>query len=145
MKLKFPSTRTCTVEAMLLYASNTTRASKQKRVNEAVQFALSNISQLNRVPKMRWKDRKRAIKGLAALDKIGITETLELLPAKPVTFSPDVNDLGKVAEALGLYLFKINGAVIVTRTALTVQPTEVKSLADMSPSERGASSPELPL
>jgi len=60
-----------------------------------------------------------------------------LLPAKPVTFSPDVNDLGKVAEALGLYLFKINGAVIVTRTALTVQPTEVKSLADMSPSERG--------
>ncbi len=145
MKTRFPSTRTCTIEAMLLFASNTTRESKQRRVRDAVAFALNNITQLNRVPKMRWSDRKRAISGLAALDKIGITEKPELLPANTPRFNSNVNDLGKVVGALGLFANKINGKIVITLTPLTIQPTEIKSLADMPPHALGQSSPELPL
>ena len=118
---------------MLLFASNTTRESKQRRVRDAVAFALNNITQLNRVQKMRWSDRKRAISGLAALDKIGITEKPELLPANTPQFNSNVNDLGKVVGALGLFANKINGKIVITRTPLTIQPTEIKSLADMPP------------
>lgn len=144
MKNPFPHTRTCTIEAMLLYSANVKRASKQKRVNEAVQFALSNISQLNRVPKMMWKDRKRAIRALTNIDKIGILEGLELLGHKPVELESGVNEMSLVAQHLGLFLNKVNNRIVITRTPLTIKPAEARSLAEMPVSERGDNSPQSP-
>ena len=141
----FPPTRTCTIEAMLLYSSNTTKPSKQKRVNEAVQFALSNIQQLNRVPNLRWSKRKQVIRALENIDKIGVLESLELLNHKPVELESGVNEMSVVAQELGLFLNKVNGRLIITRTPLTIKPAEARSLAELPVSERGDSSPQLPL
>ena len=145
MKNPFPHTRTCSIETMLLYASNTTRASKQKRVNEAVQFALSNIKQLNRVPNLRWSKRKQVIRALENIDKIGVLESLELLNHKPVEIDAGVNEMSVVVQELGLFLNKVNGRLIITRTPLTIKPAEARSLAEMPVSERGDSSPALNL
>ncbi len=144
-KMKFPSTRTCLINDMLLFASNTTRESKQRRVRDAVSFALSNITQLNRVPKILWSKRKQAIRALQNIDKIGILDGLELLGHKPVEIDSKTNELSIVAHHLGLFVNRVNGRVVITRTPLTIKPSESRSLADMSPAERGTSSPELPL
>jgi len=118
---------------MLLFASNTTRESKQRRVRDAIAFALNNITQLNRVPSMMWKDRKKAIRALGNIDKIGILDDLELLGHKPIGIDSKTNELSIVAHHLGLFVNRVNGRVVITRTPLTIQPTEIKSLADMSP------------
>ena len=137
MKLRFPSTRTCTVGEMLIFASNTKRESKQRRVRDAIAFALNNIAQLNRVQKMRWADRKKAIRALDNIDKIGIFEGLELLGHKSVGIDSKTNELSLVAVHLGLFVNRVNGRVVITRTPLTIQPTEIKSLADMLPPSAG--------
>lgn len=141
----FPSVRTCTIQAMLEYTSQMNGKTKQERIQSAIDFALSNIQQLNRVPNLRWSKRKQVIRALDNIDKIGVLESLELLNHKPVEIDAGVNEMSVVAQELGLFLNKVNGRVVITRTPLTIKPAEARSLAEMPVSERGDSSPQLPL
>lgn len=145
MKNPFPHTRTCTIQAMLEYASQMNGKTKQERIQSAIDFTLSNIQQLNRVPNLRWSKRKQVIRALDNIDKIGVLESLELLNHKPVELESGVNEMSVVAQELGLFLNKVNGRLIITRTPLTIKPAEARSLAEMPVSERGDSSPALNL
>ena len=140
-KLKFPPARTCTIAAMLEYAANSNGVSRQTAIRSAVAYALANIAQLNRVPDMLWKDRKRAVRALENIDRIGIMEKLEL-QAPQKSLNGSINEMSKVARHLGLYVYKLDGRVIITRMELAIKQPELRSLAEMPVSERGASSPE---
>lgn len=130
---------------MLEYASQMNGKTKQERIQSAIDFTLSNIQQLNRVPNLRWSKRKQVIRALDNIDKIGVLESLELLNHKPVELESGVNEMSVVAQELGLFLNKVNGRLIITRTPLTIKPAEARSLAEMPVSERGDSSPALNL
>ena len=146
--IKFPKVRVCSIGEMVNYATMANGVSKQKVIQRAVAFTLSNIAQLNRVPNLKWAKRKVVIRALEAIDRVGITDTLELVSPNQscARFAKgDVNEMKWVANELGLHVYKIDSFVCVTRTPMTMKAPDVKSLAEMEPAERGNSSPELPL
>lgn len=146
--LKFPHTRTCTVGAMVEYCSQMNGKTKQARKAAIIDLCLKDITKLNRVPNMLWAKRKTIIRALDAIDRVGVTDSLELVSPQQSSsrFSNGaVNEMKEVAMALGLHVYKINSFVCVTRTPMTIKAKEMKSLAEMDVCERGISSPELPL
>lgn len=145
---KFPKTRVCLIGDILSYASQMNGLVKDGRKAAIINEALSNIENLNRIPSGKWRERKKLLRGLSNLDKIPAMEKIELvdLKASCARFeNSSMNDMKAVAEMLGLYVYKVDGAVIVLKTPLTITTEGTKSLADMDVSELGASSPELPL
>lgn len=145
---KFPKVRVCTIGEMVAYATSSNGLSKQKVIQRAVSFTLSNIAQLNRVPNLKWAKRKIVIRALEAIDRVGIMDSLELVSPNQSCrkfANGVVNEMKEVASELGLYVYKIENFVCITRAPLTIKPAEVRSLAEMEPAERGTSSPELPL
>jgi len=147
-RLKFPKTRTCLISDMLTYASTMNGLVKDARKAAIINEALTGIAQLSRIPLCKWRERKKYLRALENIDRIGIMESLELATPKAISsrFSNgNVNEMKVVAEMLGLYIYKIDRLVVVLRTPLTLAPQETRSLAEMAVSERGNSSPELPL
>lgn len=145
---KFPKTRTCTVGEMIRFASAMNGKTKQARKAAIIALCLKDIAQLNRVPNLQWSKRKTILRALASIDRVGVTDSLELVSPKQSSsrFSNGaVNEMKEVATALGLYCHKISGFVCLTRQPLTIKPKEARSLAEMAVDERGNSSPELPL
>lgn len=146
--IKFPKVRTCSIQSMLDYAASANGVSKQAVIQKAVSFALSNIAQLNQVPQMPWGKRKKIVAALTAIDSIGVTDSLELVSPKQSCkrfANGAINDMKEVAAVLGLYVYKVDNFVCITRTPMTIKAPEIKSLAEMEPASRGNSSPELPL
>jgi len=146
--LKFPKVRTCTIGDMISYSSAMNGQSKQENIKKAVLFTLSNITLLNKVPQLKWRDSKKIVRAIEAIEKVGISDTLELVSPKQSCqrFSRGaINEMKQVAEAMGLYVYRVDNFVCVTRTPMTLNPVEVRSLAEMPVNERGDSSPELPL
>lgn len=147
IKLKFPKTRTCTVAEMLQYASSMNGHVTEARKSAIVAEALTNIAQLSRIPMCKWSERKKALRALENIDRIGIMDSLELLNPKQSCSrfqGGQVNDMKRVAEWLGVYVYKVDGLLVVTRKPLTIA-SEDRTLAEMKPDERGVSRPELPL
>jgi len=144
----FPKTRTCTIAEMLQFSSQMNGLVKDARKAAIINEALNNIAQLSRIPACKWRERKKYLRALENIDRIGIMDSLELLNPKAscTRFSNGiVNEMKVVAEMLGLYIYKIDRLVVVLRTPLTLAPQETRSLAEMAVSERGNSSPELNL
>lgn len=144
----FPKTRTCTIAAMLSAASQLNGLVKDARKAAIINEALNNIAQLSRIPACKWRERKKYLRALENIDRIGIMDSLELVNPKAscTRFSNGiVNEMKVVAEMLGLHIYKIDRLVVILRNPLTTATTETRSLADMAVSERGNSSPELPL
>jgi len=145
---KFPKTRTCLISEMLTYASTMNGLVKDARKAAIINEALTGIAQLSRIPLCKWRERKKYLRALENIDRIGIMESLELLNPKAscTRFSNGIVDEMKVvAEMLGLYVYKVDKAIVILRTPLTAPSAETRSLAEMTVSERGNSSPELPL
>lgn len=139
IKLKFPKTRKCTVSEMLQYASSMNGHVTEARKSAIVAEALTNISQLSRIPMCKWSERKKAMRALENIDRIGIMDSLELLNPKQSCSRFEggvVNDMKKVAEWLGLHIYKIDGLILCTRKPLTIA-SEDRTLAEMKPEERG--------
>jgi len=144
----FPKTRTCTIASMLSAASQLNGLVKDTRKAAIINEALTNIAQLSRIPACKWRERKKYLRALENIDRIGIMDSLELLNPKAscTRFSNGiVNEMKVVAEMLGLHIYKIDRLVVILRNPLTTATTETRSLADMAVSERGNSSPELNL
>jgi hypothetical protein len=136
---KFPKTRTCTVGEMLSAASQLNGHVTEARKSAIVAEALTNISQLSRIPLCKWRERKKALRALENIDRIGIMDSLELLNPKQSCSRFEggvVNEMKRVAEWLELHLYKIDGIVVITRKPLTIA-SEDRTLAEMPPVERG--------
>lgn len=143
IKLKFPKTRTCLIGDMIQYASSMNGHVTEARKSAIVAETLTNISQLSRIPLCKWSERKKALRALENIDRIGIMDSLELLNPKQSCSRFEggvVNDMKKVAEWLGVYVYKVDGLLVVTRKPLTIA-SEDRTLAEMaSPSSRGIKS-----
>ena len=92
---------------------------------------------------MPWKSRNWANVAWLDIQHIGITKSLGLNTPKMQAISSPFHRIDAVCKSLGLYAHKINGRVVITRQPLTLAKPESRSLAEMSPAERGNSSPEL--
>jgi len=142
-KLKFPKTRTCLVSDMLRYASQMNGLVKDARKAVIINEALTNIAQLSRIPLCKWSERKKALRALENIDRIGIMDSLELLNPKQSCSRFEggvVNDMKKVAEWLGVFVYKVDNLIVVTRKPLTIA-SEDRTLAEMPPpSSRGIES-----
>lgn len=146
--LKFPKTRTCLISDMLTFASSMNGLVKDTRKAAIINEALTNIAQLSRIPLCKWRERKKYLRALENIDKIGIMDSLELANPKASCGRFDggvVNEMKVVAAMLGLFVYKVDRLICITRTPLRLAQDEPKSLADMAVGERGNSSPELPL
>ena len=140
---KFPSLRKCTVAEMLNAASQLHGFIKDGRKAAIINEALTNIAQLSRIPLCKWSERKKALRALENIDRIGIMDSLELLNPKQSCSRFEggvVNDMKKVAEWLGLHIYKVDGLILCMRKPLTIA-SEDRTLAEMlPPSSRGIES-----
>lgn len=135
---KFPKTRQCLIGDMLQFASQMNGLVKDGRKAAIINEALTNIAQLSRIPLCKWSERKKALRALENIDRIGIMDSLELLNPKQSCSRFEggaVNDMKKVAEWLGLHIYKIDGVILCTRKPLTIA-SEDRTLAEMKPEER---------
>lgn len=143
IKLKFPKTRICLIGDMIQYASSMNGLVKDARKAAIINEALTNIAQLSRIPLCKWSERKKALRALENIDRIGIMDSLELLNPKQSCSRFEggvVNDMKKVAEWLGLHIYKVDGLILCTRKPLTIA-SEDRTLAEMPPlSSRGVES-----
>lgn len=147
-KLKKPNFRKATIGEVLTWAASANGTVKSPRKQRFVTEALGNIQNLSRIASMSWFGRKWALQALANIDKIGVTEKLELFDHNLAGGKRDfgelptgLNRMGVVAEVLGLTVLKINKRVVIT--PLKKAP-DVRMVSDLPPEERGASSPLLP-
>lgn len=136
----FPKTRTCTIAEMLTAASQLNGLVKDKRKAAIINEALSKIENLNRIAAGKWSERKKLLRALENIDRIGIMDSLELANPKAscTRFSGGiVNEMKIVAEMLGVYIYKIDRVVMILRKPLMIAATEVGSLAEMPVAECG--------
>lgn len=148
-KLKTPNFRKATIGEVLTWAASANGTVKSPRKQKFVTEALGNIANLSRIASMAWFGRKWALQALANIDKIGVTEKLELFDHKLAGGKRDfgelptgLNRMGVVAEVLGLTVLKINKRVVITPLK---RAADVRMVSDLPPEERGASSLLLPL
>lgn len=137
-KLKKPNFRKATIGEVLTWAASANGTVKSPRKQKFVTEALGNIQNLSRIASMSWFGRKWALKALANIDKIGVTENIGTDFGELPT---GLNRMGVVAKVLGLTVLKINKRVVIT--PLKKAP-DVRMVSDLPPEERGASSPLLP-
>jgi adenosylmethionine-8-amino-7-oxononanoate aminotransferase len=132
---KFPALRKCTVGEMLNAASQLHGFVKDGRKAAILAEALTNIAQLSRIPLCKWSERKKALRALENIDRIGIMDSLELLNPKQSCSRFEggvVNEMKKVAEWLGVFVYKVDNLIVVTRKPLTIA-SEDRTLAEMPP------------
>ena len=129
---------------MLEWASLSGKLHKGRKAS-MIQWILANAAQLEQIKSMRWSAREWAMTALRDIERIGIIESLAIVPTAPINgVTSPIHRLRAVCKPLGVYLNKVNGRTIITRQQLTVAPKHVM-LSDMPVDRRGESSPDFGL
>ena len=141
--MKRPNLLTASIGDILTWSTTHNGKVKSAKLQEFIASVLSRASYLDRVKEMRWSANKWADRAWNDMQAIGVTETQELNPAKP-PHQPTCTawQMKELCESLGLYYYQFNGRPIITQKPVTIQG-KVTMVADLPPSERGESSPEL--
>ena len=131
---------------MVKWAAQMNGKVRKGRKASMIAWILANIESLNKLQKLPWSSRNWAMIAVNDIMRIGVYETLSLVPpAPPINgVASPIARLRKVCEALGLHLNKINGRTIITRQQLTAA-TKPVMVSDLPPERRGETSPEFGL
>lgn len=130
---------------MLEWAAAMNGKVRKSRKATMIAWILANITELERIKTMRWSSREWAMTALRDIDRVGILESLAIIPTPPLNgVTSPLSRLRSVCKALGLHLNKINGRTVITRQQLTVASKQVM-LSDLPVDRRGESSPEFGL
>lgn len=128
---------------MVAWASQANGTIKRGAKYHLINAILMDIENLKALACVPWPSRKWALPAWREIKRIGITDGLELMPPLSVNFS--IARIRQLCGFLGLHFNKVNGRIVITRHPITKKAPEPKTYADMTPAERGESSPELPL
>jgi hypothetical protein len=143
--MKPPNQKTCSISAMLEWAAAANGKVRKSRKATMIAWILANITELERIKTMRWSSREWAMTALRDIDRIGILESLAIIPTPPINgITSPLSRLRSVCKVLSLHLNKINGRTVITRYQLTVASKQVM-LSDLPVDRRGESSPEFGL
>jgi hypothetical protein len=153
--MKPPNQKTCSISAMLEWAAAANGKVRKSRKATMIAWILANITELERIKVMPWASREWAMTALRDIDRIGVCESLGLLPPlcqkwendRPLPingYTSPISRLRSVCKALGLHLNKINGRTVITRQQLTLTSKQVM-LSELPVDRRGESSPEFGL
>ena len=130
---------------MLEWAAAANGKVRKSRKATMIAWILANITELERIKTMRWSSREWAMTALRDIDRIGILESLAIIPTPPINgITSPLSRLRSVCKVLSLHLNKINGRTVITRYQLTVASKQVM-LSDLPVDRRGESSPEFGL
>lgn len=144
--MKTPNQKNCTIEDMLEWATAESATKLRKgRKASMIAWILANAKELTGIRTMRWSAREWAMTALRDIERIGIIESLAIVPTAPINgVTSPIHRLRAVCKVLGVYLNKVNGRTIITRQQLTAAPKHVM-LSDMPVDRRGESSPDFGL
>ena len=146
--MKPPNQKTATIGDMLTWAAQSNGKIKRGHKYHLINWCLTNIEVLNELKDVRWSSREWAMLAWREINRIGISESLELLaPTTPPPFDGPVVPTSRVRQLcviLGLGFNKVNGRIVITRKPLA-KISDATDYADMTPAERGESSPPPPL
>ena len=81
--MKRPNLLTASIGDILTWSATHNGKVKSAKLQEFIASVLSRASYLDRVKEMRWSANKWADRAWNDMQAIGVTETLELNPAKP--------------------------------------------------------------
>jgi len=134
--MKPPNQKTCSISAMLEWAAAANGKVRKSRKATMIAWILANITELERIKVMPWASREWAMTALRDIDRIGVCESLGLLPPlcqkwendRPLPingYTSPISRLRSVCKALGLHLNKINGRTVITRQQLTLTSKQV--------------------
>lgn len=112
---------------MVEWAAQMSVKVRKGRKASMIAWILANIEALNRIQKLPWSSRNWAMTAMRDIERIGVYDTLSLVPAAPTIngVTSPIARLRKVCNVLGLHLNKINGRTIITRQQLTAATNSV--------------------
>lgn len=119
---------------MLIFASQQNGKVRSKKASAVISFCLVNIAELQPLAAIHWQSRKWALPAWREIQRIGILDSLCILPPeKPRAIGDDtkypVARVKQLCELLELGFNKINGRIVITRKAYTAK-SKVKCQAD---------------
>lgn len=148
LDMKPPNQKTATIGDMLTWAAQSNGKVKRGHKFHLINWCLMNIEVLNALKNVRWSSREWAMLAWQEINRIGISESLELLaPPRPAPLNGPVVPTSRVRQLcgiLGLGFNKVNGRIVITRKPLA-KISDATDYVDMTFAERGESSPLLPL
>ena len=140
-----PNQKTASIGEMLEFAATSNGQFTKGAKYHLINYILSNIEELKPLSVVPWVSRKWALPAWREIQKIGILDGLELLPMQsprpPEEPKFPVARIRQLCGLLGLHFNKVNSRIVITRKPLANAP-QSKDYADMTPSERSASSPD---
>jgi len=125
--MKLPNQRTATIGDMLTFASQMNGRVRSKKASAIISHCLVNIADLQPLSVIPWQSRKWALPAWREIQRIGISDSLELLaPASPPPINGKtipVSRIRQLCALLGLHYNKVNSRTIITRKPLTPTAT----------------------
>lgn len=122
--MKIPNQRNATIGDMLTFAAQMNGKATAKKASAVISFCLVNISDLQPLSALPWQSRKWALPAWWEIQRIGISESLELLaPATPMPFGEKPAPAARIRQLcglLGLHYNKVNNRTVITRKPMTV-------------------------
>lgn len=141
--MKRPNLHTAIISEVLEFAANANGVTKRKADQAFAATVLSQVAWLDRIKCMPWSSRHWADKAYVQFQAMGVTDGLELCRPFRGLLNVTTAQFRKFIRAMGLYMHTVNGGIVITRKPCTPTVPESRSLADMTPAERGNSSPKL--
>lgn len=129
-----PNQRTATIGDMLSWSAQMNGKVTKGRKAAIINYCLINIAELQPLAAIPWQSRKWALPAWREIQRIGILDSLCILPPeKPRAIGDDtkypVARVKQLCELLELGFNKINGRIVITRKAYTAK-SKVKCQAD---------------
>jgi hypothetical protein len=121
--MKLPNQRTATIGDMLIFASQQNGKVRSKKASAIIAYCLVNITDLQPLSAIPWHARKWAVPAWHEIQRIGVSESLQLLsPVVPTsTFLTPISPhrIRQLCGLLGLHYNRVNNRTVITHQPVT--------------------------